>query len=51
MTLVSSTNNVGSDIEFILRGRPIICIMNNRGPRIYPWGTPYFNVLQPEKKF
>jgi len=51
MTLVSSANNAGSDIEFILRGRSFIHIMNNTGPRIHPWGTPYFNVPQSEKKF
>ena len=51
MTLVSSENNIGSDIEFILRGRSFIYIMNNRGHRIGPWGTPCFNVPQLEKKF
>jgi hypothetical protein len=50
MTLVSSANNIGSGIEFILSGRSFICIMNNRGPRIDPWGTPCFNVPQSEKK-
>jgi len=43
MTLVASANNNGSYIEFILRGRPFIYIMNNRGPRIDPWGTPLPN--------
>ena len=51
MTLVSSANNNGSDREFILRGRSFIYIMNNRSPRIDPWGTPYFKVPQSEKKF
>ena len=38
MTLVSSGNNIGSDTEFILRGRSFIYIMNNNGPsRIDPW--------------
>ena len=46
ITLVSSTNNNGSGIEFILRGRSFTYIMNNRGPRIDPWGTPCFNVPQ-----
>jgi hypothetical protein len=50
MTLVSSANNTGSDTEFILRGRSFIYIMNNRGPRNYPWGTPYFNVPQSREK-
>jgi hypothetical protein len=44
MKLVSSANNTGTDTKFILRGRPIIYIMNYKGPRIYFWGTPSFNV-------
>jgi len=44
MTLVSSANNVGSYTEFTLRGRSFIYIMNNRGPRIDPWGTTRFSV-------
>ena len=44
MTLVSLANNNGSDTEFILRGRSLIYIMNIRGPRIGPWGTPCFSV-------
>jgi hypothetical protein len=51
MTLVSLANNIGSDTEFILRGRPFKYIMHNRGPRTDPWRTPCFNVLQSEKKF
>jgi hypothetical protein len=50
MTLVASTNNIGPHTEFILRGRSFIYIMNNRGPRIDPWGTPCFIVPQAEKK-
>jgi len=50
MTLVSSANNIGSDTEFILRGRSFIYIMNNRDPRITPWGTPCFSLPQSEKK-
>jgi hypothetical protein len=53
MTLVSSANNIGSDIEFILRGRSFIYIyiINNRGHRIDPWGTPCFKVPQSETTF
>jgi len=51
ITLVASANNNGSYIEFILRGRPFIYIINNRGPRIDPWGTPCFNVPQSKKHF
>jgi len=50
MTLASLINNMGSDIEFILRGRSFIYIMN-RGHIIDPWWTPWFNVPQSEKKF
>jgi 4-diphosphocytidyl-2C-methyl-D-erythritol kinase len=50
MTLVSSANNMGSDVEFIIRGQAFIHIMNNRGPKIDPWETPCFSVPQPEKK-
>jgi len=49
--LLSPANNAYSDIEFILRGRSFIYIMNNRDTRIDPWGTPCFHVLQAEKKF
>jgi len=49
MTLVSSENNIGFDIEFILRGRLCIYITNNGGHRIGPWGTPCFNVPHLEK--
>ena len=44
MTLVTSANNIGSDIEFILRERSFINIMYNRGPGIDPWGNPCFTV-------
>jgi len=50
MTLVSSINNIGSDIEFVLRERSFIYVMNI-GSIIYPWWTLYFNVPQSEKKF
>jgi len=50
MTPVSSTNNISSDTEFILRGRSFIYIMNNKGPGIDPWGTVCFIVPQSEKK-
>jgi len=46
MTLLSSTNIIGCDTEFILRGRSFICITNNGDPRIDPWGIPYFIVPQ-----
>jgi hypothetical protein len=50
MTLIQSANNIRSDAELILRGVPFICIMNNRDPRIDPWGTPCFSMLQSQKK-
>jgi len=51
MTLVSSANNISSDTEFILRRRSFIYIVNNKGPRIDPWGTLCFIIPQPVKKF
>jgi hypothetical protein len=51
MTLVSLANIIGYDTEFTLRGKLFIHIMNNRGSRIDPLGTPCFNVPQSEKKF
>jgi hypothetical protein len=50
MIIVSSANSIDSDIEFLLRGRSFIYVMNNRGPRIDPYGTPCFSVPQSEKK-
>jgi len=44
MTPVTSVNNIGSDVEFILRERSFMYIMHNRVPRIDPWGNPCFNV-------
>jgi hypothetical protein len=39
--LVSSENIMGSDKEFTLRGRSFIHMINNKSPRIDPWGTPH----------
>ena len=50
MTLVSSANNICSDIEFLHRGCSLTCIMNNRGPKIDPWGTACLNIPRSEKK-
>jgi hypothetical protein len=50
ITLLSSANTIGSDMEFILRGRSFIYIMNNRGPGIDPWRKPNFSVPQLQKK-
>jgi 4-diphosphocytidyl-2C-methyl-D-erythritol kinase len=49
MTLVSSANNIGSDMEFILSRQAFIHI-ENRGPKIDPWETPYFSVPLTENK-
>ena len=51
MKLVSSAYIMGSDKEFLLKGRSFIYIMNNTGLGIDPWVTPCFNVLHSEKKF
>ena len=48
---MSSANNIGYYIEFILKGKSFIHIMNNRDPRIDPWGTPCFSVPRSEQKF
>jgi len=45
MTLVSSANNIISDIAFILWGWSFIYITNNRGPRMEWWGTACLYVL------
>jgi hypothetical protein len=50
MTLWSSANNTVYGTKFILKGKSFIYIKNNRGLKIDPWGTPYFSVLQSEKK-
>ena len=51
MLLVSSTNNMGSDTEFILRGTSFIYSMYIRGPRIDPRETPCFSVPQSGNNF
>jgi len=51
MALVSSANNTVSDTEFILRGRAFMNIMNNRGSRIDPWGTPCSMYLDQRNNF
>jgi hypothetical protein len=55
MTLVSSGNNIGSDMEFITGKKSFIyiyiyIIMNNGVPRIDPRGTLCFSASQSEKK-
>jgi len=46
MTLVSSANNITSDIAFILLAVSLMYIMNNRGPRMDRWGTACLCVPQ-----
>jgi len=36
MTLISSAYNIDSDTEFILRGRSVVYVIDNRGPRVNP---------------
>jgi len=48
--LVSSANSIGSAREFICNGMSFIYTKNRRGPRMDPWGTPYFNIPQSEAK-
>jgi hypothetical protein len=49
--LLSPANKTYSDIEFILRGRSFIYIMNNETLELILGELPCFNVLQAEKKF
>jgi hypothetical protein len=51
ITLVSSTNKMGSDKVCIFEGRSFIYIMKSKGPKIDPWGTQCFTVLHSEKNF
>ena len=51
MTLLSPANNTDSDMEFILRERSSMYIMDNRDTRIDRWGNPCSNVRQAEKRF
>jgi len=45
-TLVSSANNGGLEQVFIPKGRSLMCIRNNKGPKIDPWGNTTFIALQ-----
>jgi hypothetical protein len=49
MTLMSSTNIVSSDKKFVLMGRSLIYILNNKHHRIDCWETPCSNILQSDK--
>jgi hypothetical protein len=51
MTLVSSAKIIGSVKVFIVGGRAFMYITKSKGPRIDPWGTPCFTVLQFENFF
>jgi hypothetical protein len=42
MTPVSSMNITGTDMVFIVERGSFIQIMKSKGPKIDPWGTPYF---------
>jgi hypothetical protein len=48
---VSFANIFGFDAEFNLMGKLFICIMDSRCPRIDPYRTLCFSVLQSQKKF
>ena len=47
----ASANDIDYYKEFILRGRSLICIMNNTGRRIDPWRTPCFVFSSQRKHF
>jgi hypothetical protein len=38
--LVSSANNIGILLSFIVLGKSLMYIGNNSGPKTEPWGTP-----------
>jgi hypothetical protein len=40
ITLVSSAKGIGEEILFNTRGKSLMQIKNNRGPRMDPCGTP-----------
>ena len=46
---MSPANTTESDTDSIFRERSFIYIINKRGPKIDPWGTPCFNVIQSGK--
>jgi len=50
-TIVSSAINMGLENVFIPRGRSLIYRINNKCPRIDPWGTPHFIVPQWDENF
>jgi len=37
---VSSENNIGILLSFMVLGKSLIYIRNNNGPKTEPWGTP-----------
>jgi len=41
-TLVSSANNRDLEQVFIPRVRSLMCITNNKGPKIDPWGNTFY---------
>jgi hypothetical protein len=51
MTLISSANNIASDVEFTFRGRSFIYTRNKRAPRIDTWETLCFSLPKAEKNF
>jgi hypothetical protein len=42
---------MGSDKAFIVGGRSFIYIIENKGPKIDPWGTPRLTVPHFEENF
>jgi hypothetical protein len=47
IVLVLSAKRTGIDL-LIMFGKPFIYKRNNKGPRIYPRGTPLLNLPHPE---
>jgi hypothetical protein len=51
ITIVSSVNKMGSYKVFIVVGESFIYIKKSKGPKIHPWGTPWFTIPHFEGNF
>ena len=47
--LVSSANNIGILLSFMVLGKSLTYIRNNSGPKTEPWGTPSVIFFHAEK--
>ena len=49
MILVSSANNIGILLSFMVLGKSLTYMRNNSGPKTKPWGTPSVIFFHAEK--